>query len=156
MSRTEQDLKDALAMLEPGVGARDQIEAFARQVASQRSRPIRPFGRLRRLAPVAALRQAGYTVLAASRGSEALRLAQEHIGPINLLVTDRVMPGMSGKELAAAFVRVRGHVPVLFVTGGGEEDTARKDELGTATLVKPFTTDALLNRIRSMLDQPRT
>lgn len=55
MSRTEQDLKDALAMLEPGVGARDQIEAFARQVASQRSRPIRPFGRLRRLAPVAAL-----------------------------------------------------------------------------------------------------
>ncbi len=104
----------------------------------------------------AALRQAGYTVLAASRGSEALRLAQEHIGPINLLVTDRVMPGMSGKELAAAFVRVRGHVPVLFVTGGGEEDTARKDELGTATLVKPFTTDALLNRIRSMLDQPRT
>jgi hypothetical protein len=55
MTRTEQDLRDGLSMLEPGIGAKDQIEAFARELASRPSPPIRPFARLRRLAPMVAL-----------------------------------------------------------------------------------------------------
>jgi len=96
----------------------------------------------------------GYTVLAASCGDEALRLAAEHLGPIHLLLTDVVMPGMSGRELAQALA-ARGHpVPVLYTSGYTNDAIVHHgvvdDEF--VLLQKPFTPDALARAVRRALD----
>ena len=101
-----------------------------------------------------ALRQAGYTVLAAADGPEALRLSHEHLGPIHLLLSDLYMPGMSGSDLAAGVSRARGPIPVLYISGSSE-DTAASDGKRpppARILAKPFTTDTLLRQLRSIFD----
>ena len=96
----------------------------------------------------------GYKVLVASDGPEALRLAAQHPAPIQLLVTDVVMPGMSGSELAASLVRARPELKVLYVSGYADESIVRHGilEPGLAFLQKPFTPDALAAKVRAMLD----
>jgi len=71
----------------------------------------------------------GYTVLAASHGEEALRIGTEHLGPIHLLVTDVVMPGMSGPEVAQRMAAVRPGIPVLYVSGYAEHAMVHHDRL---------------------------
>ena len=100
-----------------------------------------------------ALRQAGYTVLSASGGPEALLLSKEHLGPIDILITDLIMPGMSGKDLAAALFKERERTPILYISGGGDDSIPQQDNSGVHLLAKPFTTDTLLRKIRLMLDR---
>jgi len=95
------------------------------------------------------LEGAGWTVLAARDGSEALGLAAELDGPIDLLVTDIVMPGMSGPQLHAALCEKRPSVPALFMTGYADRQ-ALPDE-GSAILQKPFSAHALAARVRDMI-----
>jgi len=99
------------------------------------------------------LEQAGYTVLLAGGGSEALQLAERHTGPIHLLVTDVVMPGMSGRELARQLVTKRAGTKVLFLSGYADDAVARHGVLepGTAFMQKPFTPSALARRVREVL-----
>ncbi len=95
----------------------------------------------------------GYRLLVAGSGADALKLAEDHDGPIDLLLTDVVMPGMSGRELAELTVAIRPGTRVLYMTGY-TEDTVVRHGLLTADLAfleKPFHPDQLLARIREVL-----
>jgi len=98
----------------------------------------------------------GYRVIEARHGQEAIELSQQHKGPIQLMVTDVVMPQMSGRELAQHFARVRPAMRVLFMSGYTDSAIVRHGELeaGTAFLSKPFTPDALAAKVREVLDAP--
>jgi PAS domain S-box-containing protein len=96
----------------------------------------------------------GYTVIRAGRGEEALALARSHSSPIHLLVTDVVMPGMDGRQLAERIRRLLPTLPVLFISGFADSVFSRSDleQQGIHLLRKPFTIMALAQRIRSVLD----
>ena len=100
------------------------------------------------------LEQAGYTVLLASGGAEALQLAERHPGPIPMLVTDVVMPGMSGRELARRLLELRPDTKVLYLSGYADDAVERHGVLdpGTAFMQKPFSPGALASRVREVLD----
>jgi two-component system cell cycle sensor histidine kinase/response regulator CckA len=100
------------------------------------------------------LQSAGYTVLAASDGEEAVRLCAQHAGPIHLLLTDVVMPGMSGPALASRLAAMRPAMKVMYMSGYLEEAIVRPDLLdpGTVFLPKPFTLETLVRKVRESLD----
>jgi two-component system, cell cycle sensor histidine kinase and response regulator CckA len=98
----------------------------------------------------------GYTVLAAGDGVEALALVEAHPGPIDLLVTDVIMPRMSGPDLAAR-LRARQHgIRVLYLSGYTADQLRAQTDLGreATLLAKPFTSDGLLRKVREVLDRP--
>jgi CheY-like chemotaxis protein len=97
---------------------------------------------------------AGYRVLAADGGIQALELAALHEGSIDLLVSDVVMPGMLGKELAERLVDIRPDTRVLYMSGYAQPVLASQGTLdpGVALLEKPFTAADLLGAVRRRLD----
>jgi CheY-like chemotaxis protein len=102
-----------------------------------------------------ALSRAGYTVLEAADGREALELARAHSGSIDLLVTDLVMPQMTGRELAAALRVNQPQLGVIVMSGyssGMIDDTVLQDER-LDFLVKPFQLAELLRLVRAVLDR---
>ena len=103
------------------------------------------------------LEASGYTVLAARHGEEAMRLGDEHAGRRHLLVTDVVLPGMSGREIARRLAAQHPGMHVLYMSGYTEAAIMRHGglEAGMALLQKPFTPDALARKVRQVLDAPR-
>jgi two-component system cell cycle sensor histidine kinase/response regulator CckA len=105
-----------------------------------------------------ALERHGYVVLTAESGSEALRLAAEHPGPIDLLITDVVMPDLRGPELARRLVARRPGLATLFMSGYMDdaigEDTSSLP-VPVDFIQKPFSPSALAARVREMLDRRR-
>lgn len=99
------------------------------------------------------LQSEGYTVLEAPHGQEALRVARAHAGPIDLLVTDVVMPEMSGQQLARELVSIRPDLRVLFVSGYADADIYHEiaNPGRSHFLQKPFTPDILGRKIRDVL-----
>lgn len=99
------------------------------------------------------LRQQGYEVQAASGGEEALRLFEAHQGPVRGVVTDIVMPGMSGLALARRLVELRPEVPVLFISGYSDALAARSGALAPDShfLQKPFSPGALADKVREVI-----
>ncbi|MEV6494896.1 ATP-binding protein, partial [Actinoplanes sp. NPDC051633] len=97
---------------------------------------------------------AGYRVLTADGGQRALELAALHEGDIDLVVSDVVMPGMLGNELAERMADVRPGTPVLFMSGYAQPVLASQGTLdpGVALLEKPFTAADLLSAVRDRLD----
>jgi two-component system, cell cycle sensor histidine kinase and response regulator CckA len=97
----------------------------------------------------------GYRVLVAATGGAALAQAGAHGGPIDLLVTDMVMPQISGRELHARLSRDQPGLRVLFMSGyaGGAAPSAASPD-GAPFLGKPFTSDALGRAVRDVLDTP--
>jgi PAS domain S-box-containing protein len=102
------------------------------------------------------LQMVGYTVLEAATGEEALQRVEQHSGPIHLLVTDVVMPGMDGRELAVRLMINYPAMQVLYLSGYTDEAIAhhRVLQAGIELLHKPFTPEALARRVREVLDQP--
>ena len=100
------------------------------------------------------LERYGYTVLEVPSSTEALTLAHSCPGPIHLLLTDVVMPGMSGRELAERFTAKRPEVKVLFMSGYTDDAVVRHGVLGpgTAYLQKPFAPETLARKVREALD----
>jgi PAS domain S-box-containing protein len=100
------------------------------------------------------LSSCGYTVLEASQGDEALTLCDQHKGEIHLVVTDVVMPQMSGRELVARLATMHPSIKVLFMSGYTNEGIVHHGALekGKAFLQKPFTPAALLGKIRDVLE----
>jgi len=100
------------------------------------------------------LRASGYTVLESLHPADALRIAQEHPSPIHLLVTDVVMPQMSGREVANQVTLLRPSTKVLFISGYTDDAIVLHGVLDpdTAFLHKPFSPDALARKVREVLD----
>ena len=112
-----------------------------------------------RIIMVQVLQDNGYTVMEASNGLEALRIAKEHTGRIDLLLTDVKMPGMNGLELAARLLSNRPEMTVLYVSG--HADSTRQIQLqegqfiiepGANFLHKPFSPDGLLQKVRHVME----
>jgi signal transduction histidine kinase len=101
-----------------------------------------------------ALRLQGYTVLTAQSPAEALQLAQSHPEPIHLLITDVVMPVMSGRELAEYLMRLHPQMRVLYVSGYTENTIVHHGvlETGVHFLPKPYTPAQLIQKVREVLD----
>jgi CheY-like chemotaxis protein len=104
------------------------------------------------------LQSRGYQVLAASNGVDALHLVERHNGPIHLLITDVIMPQMSGPELARCLIDVRGNIAVLYMSGYADDKleniTGSNGEL--TWIQKPFYLDDLLQKIKEILPRKNT
>jgi CheY-like chemotaxis protein len=100
------------------------------------------------------LESKGYTVLESNRGLTAIELAERHNAPIHLLVTDVVMPHMSGRALATALTAVRPSMRVLYMSGYTSNAIVHRGVLdpNTPFLQKPFMPDALASKVREILD----
>ena len=105
-----------------------------------------------------ALEASGYVVLVAPDGVEALALAERHAAPIHVLLTDVVMPGMAGPELARRLAARRPTLRVLFCSGYTDDATVLDGvrEAGTPFLQKPFTPEDLIQKVRDVLSASRT
>jgi len=99
------------------------------------------------------LRRHGYTVLEARHGLDALGVAERHADAIHLMITDVVMPHISGRDLAERLGAVRQQMKVLFMSGYTDHAAVHRDLTpGTAFLQKPFTPDVFARKVRSILD----
>ncbi len=103
------------------------------------------------------LEEQGHTVLEAGDAAEAMRLSEQHQGPIHLLLTDVVMPGMNGFELASRLRSLRPEMKLLFISGymGGSADQSSVRPKDAFFLQKPFLPDALEQQVRQALGEPR-
>jgi two-component system, chemotaxis family, CheB/CheR fusion protein len=101
------------------------------------------------------LTASGYVVYEAANGREGLALCEAHQGPIDLLVTDVVMPELGGRELAEGALKLRPDMKVLFMSGHTHDVLLREGiRKGTAFLQKPFTPAGLAQKVRDTLDVP--
>jgi PAS domain S-box-containing protein len=102
------------------------------------------------------LEAGGYRVLEAADGLAALKLAESQAGPIDLLVTDVVMPGMGGSEIARQLAAQRPDLKVLYMSGYTDDAVVLHGVLGAEVpfLEKPFTAASLARKIREVLDRP--
>lgn len=107
------------------------------------------------------LRRERYVVLEAGSGEEALAVALSHAGPIDLLLTDVMMPGLNGPELARRMCDATPALKVLLISGYAPEEIlpsaaqpsdAQPQPTGFAFLSKPFTLGALVSKVRETLD----
>ncbi len=101
------------------------------------------------------LEASGYRVLQASDAEEALEVAGKFAGGLDMLLTDVIMPGASGPDLARQLVVARPELRVLFVSGYTDQAMASERilEPGAAFLQKPFTPDGLARKVRDVLDR---
>jgi CheY-like chemotaxis protein len=125
-----------------------------RQVAGETVMLVEDEAQVRDL-EVRMLKQLGYTVLAAANGEEAMDVSHAHAGEIALLVTDVVMPNMSGKQVADAMRSRRPQLKVLFLSGYTENTISHHGVLDSSVdfLSKPFSRETLSNKIRDILSR---
>jgi CheY-like chemotaxis protein len=100
------------------------------------------------------LLSAGYRVLEAEDGEQALHLAEEHSGAIHVLLTDLIMPGINGKELADRLAAARTDTKMIFMSGRASEVISDAGVVVPidAFLAKPFTAERLLNKVRERIE----
>jgi len=97
------------------------------------------------------LKRRGYSVLSSGSTTEAMAVAEQHTGSIDLLITDMAMPGMSGRKMADHLVAQRPDMRVLYVSGYGDPVGPAAE---SAFLQKPFSTEELALKIREILREP--
>jgi PAS domain S-box-containing protein len=102
------------------------------------------------------LRRCGYTVLEACRGEEALEVARKHVAPIHLLLSDIVMPGMGGRNVAARITELRPGTRILLMSGYSDDVILRTgiEAAKTPFIQKPFTATDLALKVREVLSGP--
>jgi CheY-like chemotaxis protein len=100
----------------------------------------------------------GYTTIRTDDPADAVALCERHTGPIHLLITDVVMPKLSGPQLAERLVRMRPEMRVLFISGYVENDVTRKAVSSgwAAFLAKPFTPEEFMFKVQDVLEGART
>ena len=100
------------------------------------------------------LKSRGYSVICASDGNDALRIAGEYNGTIDLLVTDIIMPNLGGQDLASRLSKARPGLKVVFMSGNPDKAFLNGDlNAGAVVLQKPFPLETLLHKVRCVLDQ---
>ena len=99
-------------------------------------------------------RERGYKVTATADGKEAFHAFVAQADQIDLVITDLIMPGMSGRELVQALHQVRPDLKALYLSGYTEDEIVRRGlhDPSVAFLQKPFTAEVLLDKVRSVLD----
>ena len=102
-----------------------------------------------------ALKYYGYTVLCARDDQEALHMCREHKGPVQLMLTDVVMPGMGGRELAKSLKKLRPEMKVLFMSGYTDNAISHSGILAPHVnfIEKPFLPETLAGKVRKVLDK---
>jgi len=100
-----------------------------------------------------AMRHGGYKVLAARHADEALKLSHEHEDRIHLLLTDMVMPGLGGDQLAEQILHFRPEIKVMFMSGYNLRPTQLLRQSGTVFAEKPLKPAMLLRSVRELLDR---
>lgn len=97
----------------------------------------------------------GYRVLAASDGLNALQISSQTEGPIHLLLTDLVMPGMGGRELVKALFPVRPEMRIMYMSAYADLPLVQQamSDPFIAFLAKPFTVEALTQKVRALLER---
>lgn len=100
------------------------------------------------------LEEEGFRVIPAAGPEQGLKAAQRHLGVIDMIFTDVMMPGMRGDELAARLVGMKPGVKVLYTSGFTEDSIEMDDALDDKShfLRKPFTPDALVQKVKDVLD----
>jgi len=100
------------------------------------------------------LRAKGYQVLLAKDGEQAVAAAASHAGPIHLMITDVIMPGLAGPQAARRIREQRPGIKVLYISGYGTEAMTRDGTLpeGESVIDKPFRTELLVRKVRELLD----
>jgi len=149
LPRLVRELPDeAVATLTPGLEASPRRETI---LVAEDDDDVRAY-------TVECLRELGYRVLEAHDGDSALRLLERQGEPIDLLFTDVVMPGMSGRELVEAARATQPALRALYTSGYTRNAIVHAGRLdpGVELIVKPFTFEALGQKVRDMLDQGRT
>jgi len=109
---------------------------------------------VRKLA-VRILTRQGYSVLDGSYGDEAFDVCRQHKGPIHLLLTDVVMPGLDGRALSESLSKLHPEMKVLYMSGYTEDTVIHRGvmEKGMNYIQKPFTVSGLINKVREVLDR---
>jgi DNA-binding response OmpR family regulator len=102
------------------------------------------------------LERHGYRVLEAPSAEAALDLAERYSGAIHLLLTDVIMPGLSGRELAIRLASLRPETRVIYMSGYTDDAITRHGvlEAGLVYIQKPFTPDLIARKVREVLDRP--
>jgi two-component system cell cycle sensor histidine kinase/response regulator CckA len=96
----------------------------------------------------------GYTILEARHGAEALALCEQFQRPIDLLITDIVMPRMNGRELSERLLKLRPTLKVLYISGYAGETLSKLDQKDVGNfLQKPFTPNVLAQKVRETLER---
>jgi signal transduction histidine kinase len=140
-------MEEAAVIVESGSGPHARVHGTETVLVVEDEEQIRNLIR-------AILTARGYIVLVAENGDRALALAAAHEGPIQLLLTDVIMPRMSGRELAERLATARPAIRVLYVSGYTDDAIAHHGVLdaGVALLQKPFTPGVLSRKVREVLD----
>ena len=101
------------------------------------------------------LKKSGYTIIAANNPLKAIQLAQEYTGTIHLLITDVVMPKMSGRDLYSKIYKLQAHTRCLYMSGYTRDIIANQGILdeGVNFIQKPFSRESLALKIREVLNQ---
>ncbi len=143
-----------LATVEPGVKAEPPPPTESRS-GGETILVVEDEEQVRTLA-VRVLERAGFAVVTARDAESAVQLANRHPGTIHLLVVDMLLPGLSGRELAAQLAIHRPAIKVLYVSGTADDAIGRHQVLapGTEFLQKPFALDQLVRVVRKVLDTP--
>lgn len=104
------------------------------------------------------LKELGYKVLDACDGTEGLQLAKEHTGPLDLILSDVVMPQMRGPDMVEEIKKLRNDYRVLYMSGFSQEEIPKTDSDGRPVhlILKPFTRDVVARRVREVLDEDRS
>jgi DNA-binding NtrC family response regulator len=110
-----------------------------------------------RMLAVRVLASYGYRVLEAGNGKQALQLGLEHEGPIDVLITDVIMPQMNGRELVEKLHHVRPSMAILYMSGYADDALPTQGGLpaDTGFLAKPFTVEGLIGKVQSTLEERR-
>ena len=158
---SEADIGTTVTILLPAVDA--PTETATTELFIETPTSERPYETILMVEDEDALRQvtnrilgrAGYHVLAANGGAQAIHIAQTHPGPIHLLLSDVIMPKMLGNEVAAQVQAIRPDTPVLYMSGYAQPVLTENGTLqpGVTIVEKPFTSRELLHRVDTVLHQ---
>jgi len=142
-----------LPLVEDNVSSDDEPAPPTRELAGSETLLVAEDDDGVRMLVEVVLSRHGYTVLGACDGLEALRAADRHAEPIDLLLTDIVMPRMRGPELAEALAALQPSIRVLYMSGYADASLL-PDEASPRVVPKPFSEETLIRMVREALDEP--